>query len=164
MTTATAPPLPLDESRSYWLTAPNVIDTPRLARHHVAEVLTLTGHGRLVDTARLLVSETVTNVFQHTNVPSLVVRTCVWPDQVIVSVQDSAPRWPLERRPMPLGSLADGGRGLGLLAALAAAWGVNWEGAPPEAKSVWFQLKEEGRRTGERRRGALQGGQMSPEA
>jgi hypothetical protein len=45
---------------------------------------------------------------------------------------------------LEFGSLADGGRGLGLLAALAAAWGVNWEGTPPEAKSVWFQLKREG--------------------
>jgi anti-sigma regulatory factor (Ser/Thr protein kinase) len=141
MTTAIAPPL--DDARTYWLTAPNVADTPRLARNHVADVLAHTGHPRLVDTARLLVSETVTNVFQHTSVPWLVVRTCVWPHQIIVSVQDTAPRWAVERRMLKLGSLAEGGRGLGLLAALAAAWGVNWEGAPPEAKSVWFQLLEE---------------------
>jgi hypothetical protein len=31
MTTAIAPPL--DDARTYWLTAPNVADTPRLARN-----------------------------------------------------------------------------------------------------------------------------------
>lgn len=139
---ASLPQAPLCEPRSYWLTAPNVIDTPRLARNHVAEVLTHTGHPQLADIARLLVSETVTNVFEHTTVPRLVVQTTVWADRVMVSVQDNAPGWlPGWGGPGAAASPFDEcGRGLALLGGLAAKWGVSWEGAPPEAKSVWFQL------------------------
>jgi anti-sigma regulatory factor (Ser/Thr protein kinase) len=136
----------LPEPRSYRLTAPNVIDTPRLARNHVADVLRHTGHPLLVDDARLLVSETVSNVFQHTHVPRLVVHTTIWPDRAVVAVQDAAARWVPERRMPGVGALAECGRGLALLAALADKWGVDRVGAPPEpeAKSVWFELLEEG--------------------
>ncbi|TDC72219.1 ATP-binding protein [Streptomyces hainanensis] len=130
-------------TRSYRLTAPNVVDTPRLARHHVSELLTLAGHGELVDTARLLVSEAVTNVYQHTTADRLSIRTDIRSDQVRVAVQDAAPRR------MPRVSWADNdaqsGRGLALLELLAAAWGVTFHGAPePEAKTVWFELRSDG--------------------
>ncbi|MDT0321745.1 ATP-binding protein [Streptomyces millisiae] len=135
MTTAVA--------RSYHLTAPNVVDTPRLARNHVAELLTLAGHGELVETARLLVSEAVTNVYQHTAVARLSIRTDIGSARVRVAVKDAAPRrWPAVNGLEPD---AESGRGLALLDMLAAAWGVTYHGAPrPEAKTVWFELRSGG--------------------
>ncbi|MFD7508549.1 ATP-binding protein [Streptomyces sp. NPDC059853] len=126
--------------QNYCLTAPNLATTPRLARRHVAYLLEHTGHRELVDTAQLLVSEAVTNVFQHTRVPRLAVRTTVRVDRVLIRVQDSSPR-PFPA-PRAVGTEDERGRGLALLEMLAAAWGVTWHGVPkPEGKSVWFELR-----------------------
>ncbi|MFE1357623.1 ATP-binding protein [Streptomyces harbinensis] len=88
----------------------------------------------------MLVSEAVTNVFQHTGVPRLAVRTTVRTDRVLIRVQDSSPR-PFPA-PRAVGTEDERGRGLALLEMLAAAWGVTWHGVPePEGKSVWFELR-----------------------
>ncbi|SFC21232.1 ATP-binding protein [Streptomyces aidingensis] len=136
--------VPAHPVRTYRFTAPNASDTPRLARDHVAGLLRHTGHGSLAETARLLVSEAVTNVYLHTRVPLLTVRTSVRPDRVFIAVVDASPRTVPEERAMAAHDADDEcGRGLALVAALATAWGITWHGAPdPHEKSVWFELRK----------------------
>lgn len=121
----------------YRLVAPNLAGTPKVVRNHVAAVLRLSGWGAVAETARLLVSEAATNVFLHAAVPWLAVATTIGPARVLVEVEDAcAHRLP---RPRPAQDLAaEEGRGLALLDALAAAWGVR---AAADAKIVWFELR-----------------------
>jgi anti-sigma regulatory factor (Ser/Thr protein kinase) len=131
--------VPAPAVRSYRLTAPNSVDTPRLARNHVAELLRHTGHPELAETARLLVSETVTNVYLHTAVSQLTVVTTVRVDRVLVAVTDESPRSVPERRELGDGE-EESGRGLALLGMLAAASGVT---VHEVSKSIWFELREQ---------------------
>jgi hypothetical protein len=129
--------------RTYRLIAPNVADTAKLARDHVAGLMALTGHPQLIDTARLLASEVVTNVHLHTRVPRLTVDTTVRTDRALIAVYDASPgRRPVLRTALP--SDAESGRGLALIELLAATWGTTWHGAPdPVGKTVWFELRDE---------------------
>jgi anti-sigma regulatory factor (Ser/Thr protein kinase) len=90
--TIAAPPQQQEDVRRYRLIAPNAPDTPQLARDHVAYLLLRERRTELADTARLLVSEVVTNVYQHTNVPLLTVDTTFRPDRVRVAVRDGSTR------------------------------------------------------------------------
>lgn len=132
------PPAPV---RHYKMHAPNIPETAKVARDMVAGLLSATGHSALVDTARLLVSEVVANVHLHTTVPLLLVEATVRNDRVRVSVQDDDPR-PIPRSPRDAVSAdAEGGRGLLLVQACAAAWGTVWHGGLERTgKSVWFEL------------------------
>ncbi|NGO69046.1 ATP-binding protein [Streptomyces boncukensis] len=120
---------------TYRLTAPNIPGTAKVARDMVAALTQATGHPALADTARLLVSEVVSNVHLHTDVPTLQLAASVSGDPVLVSVEDreiaGAP--PLVRT-VPEG---ERGRGLLLVRECAKAWGVTrW----PDSKRVWFEL------------------------
>lgn len=132
-----------EKALTYRFTAPNALDTPKLARDHVANLLTYNGHWALVDTARLLVSECVTNVYQHTRVPRLTIDTTLRDGRARVSVFDTEPcPIPVPLAPVLAAGDAESGRGLALVSRLAAAWGTTWCGATePEAKSVWFELR-----------------------
>ncbi|MFB7759363.1 ATP-binding protein [Streptomyces xiamenensis] len=128
--------------RSYRLTAPNAPDTPRLARDHVAYVLLGNRLLGLADTARLLVSEVVTNVYEHTATSVVAVETTIRPGQVLVAVHDASPRGIPLRRALPEGE-EECGRGLSLVELLARSWGVTQLGYPePVGKSVWFELRD----------------------
>ncbi|WP_019711414.1 hypothetical protein [Streptomyces xinghaiensis] len=48
--------------------APNIPETAKVARDMLTGLLTVTGHTPLVELARLLVSEVVSNVHLHTKV------------------------------------------------------------------------------------------------
>ena len=88
----------------------------------------------VVDAARLDVTELVTNAVLH-GLPPVVVRLRRDDEHVRVEVEDHGRRMPLRMRPSS-GSLT--GRGLGLVAALAASWGA--EPLPEGGKVVWVDL------------------------
>ncbi|MFP8907243.1 ATP-binding protein [Streptomyces atacamensis] len=132
----------LQRARTYELRAPNIPETVKVARNMVAGLLDATGHSALAETARLLVSEVVSNVHLHTKVPLLTLEATVGRDRVRVSVRDDdttgAPSSPGAGVPPE----AEHGRGLLLVRELAAAWGTVWHGGlQPSGKSVWFELR-----------------------
>lgn len=104
------------------------------ARGFVAGVLEAAGWHEAADTATLLVSELVTNALRHGTQPyALVVH--VEHDVVEVGVEDGARAVPTPRE---LDELAEGGRGLLLVGALAAGWGIR---SLPGGKVTWFTLR-----------------------
>ncbi|MFI6526843.1 ATP-binding protein [Streptomyces uncialis] len=137
---------PLDPPRhSYRFTAPNTGTTVKVTRDLVGALLVTNGHGELTDTVRLLVSEVVTNVLQHTGAALLTLDATITPEAVTVRVTDREPgRRPVPPRSFP-GDAAEGGRGLMLVDCLADRWGVSVnEGFDPVSKSVWFALNGKG--------------------
>lgn len=107
------------------------------ARHFVVDVLKDWGLVSVLDDAALVVTELVTNAFEHTGTPNVrVVVRRVPSTAVRVIVIDKRPElWPALRSARPLGS---DGRGLALVEAVTTAWGCTrlpWE------KYVWADLK-----------------------
>jgi anti-sigma regulatory factor (Ser/Thr protein kinase) len=107
----------------------------RQARRFVSETLTLWGDEQLIDCAALLVSELVTNAVIHArSAVGLVVSHAGAHTAVRVEVRDAS------ARPVRMGgfdSEALSGRGVALVDALAARWGVENE---QSGKLVWFEL------------------------
>ncbi len=127
----------------YRLRTPNSPTSPKICRDIVALLLQATGHPQLADTARLLVSEVVTNVHLHTASPAVGLETIVRHDRVHVSVYDDAPDTD-DARPQPANAHAESGRGLLLLDGLAQDWGVSQDYEHRVAgKRVWFELRNE---------------------
>ncbi|HLL32973.1 MAG TPA: SpoIIE family protein phosphatase, partial [Streptomyces sp.] len=92
-----------------------------------------------VDSAVLLLSETLTNVLVHTDTDALLVAEVTGEGddrRMRVEVTDASDDLPHKRRP---GELASSGRGLMLIELLAHAWGVDPRG---EGKSIWFEFYE----------------------
>ena len=88
----------------------------------------------LVNTARLLTSELVTNAVMYGD-GELEVRVRRLPDHVLVEVLDQSPEEP---QLLPLDPDRPGGNGLRLVQALARQWGVSHFA---QAKSVWFVVR-----------------------
>jgi anti-sigma regulatory factor (Ser/Thr protein kinase) len=128
-------------TRNFRLVAPNAADTPQLARDHVAYLLLRERLPDLADTARLLISELVTNVYRHTTVRLLTVETTFRPGRVRFDVHDALTSGVTAIRPSVAEGTDECGRGLALVEQLAARWGVTvYGGAEPFGKSVWFLL------------------------
>ena len=109
------------------------------SRRVVREALSRHAPADLADAAVLLVSEIVTNALCHGGGPrELTVEADAW--GITVSVSDASPYPPLQRdqRYASGESLAENGRGLTLLAALADDWGWTAEAT---GKRVWFRLR-----------------------
>lgn len=108
---------------------------PSAARHFVANVLKGWGHSpRLLEDAKLVVSELATNAITHANSPfSVQVRPNG--SSVRVSVSDASRASPSLR---PDNWAAISGRGLRLIDALAAHWGVEIK---EDGKTVWAELR-----------------------
>lgn len=103
------------------------------ARRLVAAALEDAGHDSLVDVTTLLVSEVVTNAVLHAGTPIRL--DCSWNESCVrVEVHDGSGVLPSRRH---YDAEATTGRGLGLIAALAAGWGVE---ARPEGKLLWFEV------------------------
>ncbi len=86
-----------------------------------------------LDTVLLLTSEVVTNAILHARTPSEV-RLIRLPEAVRVEVADGSTLLP-ERRFFDFDSAS--GRGLAIVEAVAARWGIEPAGAH---KTVWFEL------------------------
>ncbi|WP_461032166.1 ATP-binding protein [Streptomyces mayteni] len=129
----------MPEVRSYRFVAPNTADVARLARDHVAWLLARSPCPVEVETVRLLVSEVVTNAYQHTSSPHVALTTTLQPGRVRVGVFDNSRR--LVGAPAGGDVYGEGGRGLLLLQELSSRWGCELHGSRrPFGKSVWFEL------------------------
>jgi serine phosphatase RsbU (regulator of sigma subunit)/PAS domain-containing protein len=104
------------------------------ARRFAADVLVAWGLEHLVDTARLLLGEIITNAVQHT-VGDVAVRLSVNGPRLRVEVRDNSDRVPDLQVAEPD---AESGRGLQIVATLADDWGHDLAG--PGGKVVWFEL------------------------
>jgi anti-sigma regulatory factor (Ser/Thr protein kinase) len=110
-----------------------VPESPRLARQFVAERLHRWHYERLMHSALLVTSEIVTNAVLHAGV-RLVLAVEDQGDGVLLIVEDPAPALPVPRDATPDDT---SGRGLAIVAALAADWGVE---PVPGGKRVWCRL------------------------
>jgi anti-sigma regulatory factor (Ser/Thr protein kinase) len=98
-------------------------------------VLRLWGHdGSVIDDARLLISELVTNAVNHTRSPFSVSIAADSP-KVRVAVRDTSSAVPVSRGRSE--DAPNGGRGLQIVTALADDWGVVRN---PLGKTVWAEL------------------------
>ena len=104
------------------------------ARTFVADALAMLNRSELIDAAQLAVSELVTNSVLHasTDVEVAVLATEAG---ARIEVCDEHPGLPTARH---YGDYATTGRGLGLVSALAADFGI--EAKTPVGKRVWFTL------------------------
>jgi anti-sigma regulatory factor (Ser/Thr protein kinase) len=108
---------------------------PCSARHFVTDALARWGHaGAFLENAQLLVTELATNAVVHARSPfSVVARADA--SGVRLSVRDASRVRPTLRGDFPT---ATSGRGLRLVAALSANWGVD---VTADGKTVWAELK-----------------------
>ncbi|MFE2418856.1 ATP-binding protein [Streptomyces hokutonensis] len=92
------------------------------------------------DTARLLVSEIVTNVNLHTDSLAVRLEVVLRHDLLRVSVYDDA--FDADPHQKPGDAYDENGRGLLLLTDLARDWGVRRSAAAhgTPAKQIWFEL------------------------
>lgn len=108
-------------------------DSARTGRHFVQQRVQLLGAGAYVDDAALIAAELLANALQH-GAPPVVV--CVHGDAsgIRIEVKDRSSHSPV--RPAP-SSTNMTGRGLTLVDALSARWGVERDG---DGKIVWAEL------------------------
>ncbi|NHC16481.1 ATP-binding protein [Motilibacter sp. E257] len=102
----------------------------------MAEQLRAAGLESTVADAQLAVSELVANAVIHARTP-VTVRVEVMPPGARVSVHDESASLPV---PAALGATAMSGRGLVLVDAVTAQWGVEPDLAPGRGKTVWFEV------------------------
>jgi anti-sigma regulatory factor (Ser/Thr protein kinase) len=122
------------------LALPSTAESGAAARRVVREVCA-SAHvsDEVCDTALLLVNELVVNAIEHAG-GSPLLRVAVEHRVLRLEVADPSPRLP--RAPEPRSGLverglAERGRGLFLVDALAAGWGADRE---PGGKTVWCEL------------------------
>ena len=111
------------------------LTAPAAARRFVSDVLNRWGHeASLVEDAQLLVTELATNAVIHARSP-FTVSAEPSGSGVRLSIQDASSVRPTVREPRGLGS---SGRGLQLVVAIAARWGVD---LTDDGKTVWAELR-----------------------
>ena len=110
------------------------LDAPGAARHFVSEVLDQAGVADVLDEARLVVTELAANAVEHAR-SGFTVGVDLNADTVLITVSDDSPRRPT---PRPVPSVATGGRGLVIVAALSERWGSEPVGG---GKTIWAQLR-----------------------
>jgi DNA-binding NarL/FixJ family response regulator len=125
------------------LELPGDLVAPREARAVVRDLLHRWGFRDLVDEASLVVSELVANAVEHAGSACAVVVDRA-EGSIRIEVRDDAPDPQLQTTARSAPSRdADRGRGLMIVSALAADWGVD---AGDRSKSVWVQLARPGGR------------------
>jgi anti-sigma regulatory factor (Ser/Thr protein kinase) len=106
--------------------------SPRVARafvrEHVPDVIDLR------DNAELLASELVTNAVLHAH-SEMTLGVVSRDSSVLIAVSDHSPLVPAERR---ASLVAEHGRGITLVAAIAQTWGVT---AQPGGKIIWCLIR-----------------------
>jgi anti-sigma regulatory factor (Ser/Thr protein kinase) len=112
---------------------------PAVARRIVSTCLAGSVVPLVLQNARLIVSELVTNSLRHSGVPvggQLFVRVHVWRDRCRLEVQDAGHEGVVGVRPFD--ALSGGGLGLRLVERLSEEWGVIRRVGGPTR--VWAQL------------------------
>ncbi|MFD8351116.1 ATP-binding protein [Streptomyces coelicoflavus] len=104
----------------------------------------------VTDTAELLLSELMTNAYRHAKVPvgrEIWARCILTDDHLRITVTDADTTLP-QPAPAPAPACPDdeSGRGLALVASLAADWGAQ-KRARGIGKEVWFEVALAGTRT-----------------
>lgn len=117
------------------------------ARRLVRNALIEAGRDDLVEDATLLVSEVVTNAVLHAGTP-IALRCRIDSRGARIEVSDGSSVSPSIRH---YDANASTGRGLGLVAAMAASWGIDPD---VDGKTVWFEC----------RGGTADGGSAEPES
>lgn len=115
------------------LTLPSGPRSVAAARRYAMQACRAGGYRGDCDTLVLLVSEVVTNALIH-GAGQVCVRVLNYGPRMRVEVSDDGDAMPALRG-FDIGT--EGGRGLALVDALAAAWGVD---PVPGRKTVWFEL------------------------
>jgi len=108
----------------------------RVARRFCALTLEHFGLGCCVETARLLVSELVTNAVLHAHTP-IGLRLEVCGDELRIEVRDGFAEMTTTPRVVDVRELPEAGRGLQVVAALGGRWG--WE-RTRAGKVVWCEV------------------------
>ncbi|RMI42312.1 ATP-binding protein [Actinomadura harenae] len=114
------------------------LEEVRGARDFLSEVLNAIGIDDLdaVYVAKTIVTELITNALKHTQTASVLLRVYVGEDgRPVVEVEDDSDARP-EVRPLTLDEFT--GRGLALVAGMAACWG--WALREGGGKVVWAAL------------------------
>jgi hypothetical protein len=117
----------------------SLVGEPRsasVARRFLAETLADWGCAAFETTASLLLTELVANAALHAKT-QIVVRLQRVADGLRIEVADESPRIPVQRH---YSAQATTGRGLGLVASLARAWGTWPHGA---GKIVWCEIGDD---------------------
>lgn len=136
------PPAPSKDPYVYTLQSNRHATSAKVCRDFVAVVLGSVGQEGLVEVATLCTSELATNAFLHAEGESLTLRVVIEPPRYRVLVYDASAQLPTTAR-LPEGDRLHG-RGLGLVAALADAWGTaDTDSSGLYAKGVWFELHAE---------------------
>ncbi|MFC0042177.1 ATP-binding protein [Actinomadura rayongensis] len=123
-------PRPAAPPDGFALTFTSATPGARVARETVGAALRAWGLDGLADDAELVASELVTNALRHAGTATVAVTRR--PDTVVLEVTDDDPAPPCTADPDPLGT---SGRGLIIVAALAAGWG--WRPVEPSGKCIW---------------------------
>lgn len=97
-------------------------EAPRQGRRYVQHRLAEAGHPELIDNATVIVSELVTNAIRAAPDEPIRVALRADGDRQIIEVQDCSPVLPVLT---PADLMAEGGRGLRVVAALAAELGCT---------------------------------------
>lgn len=119
------------------------IEAIREGRHFVREQVVARGAVEVVDDAALIAAELLANAHQH-GVPPVTVCVVGGSDVVRIEVTDTNPRSPVR----PTESVTNmTGRGLALVEAISARWGI--ERVPAGGKTVWAELVSAGASAGE---------------
>ncbi|MFE9476900.1 ATP-binding protein [Streptomyces griseofuscus] len=105
---------------------------PQRLRRLVREGLAYWGHGELVESAELLLTELSTNALRYSSGPDISVCVCLKDGLCVIEVSNSSSGRP---EVCHAGPADEGGRGLFLVDALAAAWGVS-----PDGTTTWCTL------------------------
>ena len=100
----------------------------------MAQVLDDWGYQNLIDDAVVVASELATNAVMHAQ-SSFTVSLAAGEEVVRISIRDASVLPPARRESSVL---ATSGRGLGLVAGIAAAWGTE---TVPGGKVVWAELR-----------------------
>lgn len=113
-------------------------NAPAAARRYVRALLGPTLDAERLEDMELIVSELVTNAYLYGTAPgdSVLVTVAAAFERVRLEVHNPAHRHP-HPHPAPV-PVADGGRGLFIVEALAARWGVQ---NGPHGTAVWAEVK-----------------------
>ncbi len=125
-----------DVDDEFVIDLPDDLDAPRIARAFLARHAGALDPAIVYD-AELLVSELVTNALRH-GLPQITLRLRLHPPGIGVSVHDFGPGVPIAPAGEP-DLTSEGGRGLYIVAALAAEWGIE-RSTSGAGKTVWFRL------------------------